>query len=67
MKLKCDNKSELYINFYFYIIFAVIISIYFPSNLLGLALGASCIKIIYQTINTATNIIAYLLGTDPQV
>lgn len=64
MKLKCDNNSELYILLLY---FAVIIFIYFPSNLLGLALGASCIKIIYQTINNATNIIAYLLGTDPQV
>lgn len=66
MKPKCDTNSELYILLQYFAV-TCIIFMYFPSELLGIALRASCIKIIYQMINNATNIIAYLLGTDPQV
>lgn len=66
MKPKCDNNSELYILLQYFAV-TCIIFIYFPYELLGIALRASCFKIIYQMINNATNIIAYLLGTDPQV
>lgn len=63
---KCDNNSELYILLQYFAV-TCIIFIYFPYELLGIALRASCIKIIYKMINNATDIIAYLLGTDPQV
>lgn len=66
MKPKCDTNSELYILLQYFAV-TCIIFIYFPYELLGIALRASCFKIIYQMINNATNIIAYLLGTDPQV
>lgn len=66
MKPKCDNNSELYILLQYFAV-TCIIFIYFPYELLGIAQRASCFKIIYQMINNATNIIAYLLGTDPQV
>ena len=45
MKPKRDNNSELYILLQYFAV-TCIIFIYFPYELLGIALRASCIKII---------------------